>query len=307
MKSLGLIRYAIMIGAASASLAGCAGSQSISAPSAGYITATSMRNLGRPQYLPTIHAALPTTSSQGVSYHGGQVLVSPKVYLIFWGYKTYGDPNKVARLLTDYINAMGGSGHNNIYTQYYEQATAQKTYITNPKMQLGGVWYDQTNAVPGSPTDTQVAQEALAGSNHFGGYDPNGSYVVATPHGRSTAGFGTQWCAYHSATFSGNSLVSYTNLPYVPDAGRQCGADVITPPSDESGADEGVTIAEGAEEGDSVTDPNPGASWYSATGAEISNACGGPIKVKNVRFGKRRYTVGPMFSNASLSCVQRYN
>lgn len=307
MNSFELNRYAITIGAASVLLAGCGSQPSISVPGSGYVTASSVMNLGRPQYEPTQFTRRSGTSSQGVDYHGGLVLANPKVYLIFWGYKTYGDPNKVARLLIDYVTAMGGSGHNNIYTQYYEQVTAQKTYITNPKMQLGGVWYDQTNNVPGSPTDAQVAQEALIGASHFGEYDLNGSYVVATPHGRSTAGFGAQWCAYHSATFSGSSLVSYTNLPYVPDAGKQCGADAIKPPNDETGADEGVTIAEGAEEGDSATDPNPGASWYSTTGAEISNACGGPIKAKNVRFGKKRYTVGPMFSNASLSCVQRYN
>ena len=43
---------------------------------------------------------------------------------------------------------MGGSSHNNIYTQYYEKTGSTTTYITNPKKQLGGVWYDDTNAVP---------------------------------------------------------------------------------------------------------------------------------------------------------------
>ncbi len=48
------------------------------------------------------------------------------------------------------------------------------------------------------PTDAQVAQEALAGVSHFG-YDVNGSYIVATPHGRNSQGFGTTFCAHHSA------------------------------------------------------------------------------------------------------------
>jgi serine protease len=279
-------RFALSVGAAL--FAGCGGLQASAIPGRSVVPYAS------------------ETTSEGVTYHGGPVLVNPKVYLIFWGYRTYGDPNKVARLLTDYVAAMGGSRHNNIYTQYFEQATTQRIYITNPTMQLGGVWYDQTNGVPAGPTDSQVAQEALAGATHFGGYDPNGSYVVATPHGRSTSGFGTQWCAYHSITLSGSNMVSYTNLPYVPDAGKQCGADAITPPKDESAADEGVTIAEGAEEGDSVTDPNPGASWYSATAGEISNACGGATHIRNDRFGNRSYTVGSMFSNASGSCVQKY-
>jgi hypothetical protein len=285
-------------------LTGCATATTM--PGRGLLAQSLVMKLGRPQFLPTQFAARSATSSEGVNYHGGPVLVSPKVYLIFWGYKKYGDPNRVARLLTDYVAAMGGSGHNNIVTQYYEQETAQRIYITNPKMQLGGVWYDQTNDVPEDPTDAQVAQEALAGARHFSSYDPSGSYVVATPHGRSTLGFGTQWCAYHSVTFSGSNMVSYTNLPYIPDVGKQCGAGAIKPPKDESAADEGVTIAEGAEEGDSVTDPNPGTGWFSASGGEISDACGSPIKAHNDRFGKKSYTVGPMFSNASLSCVQTY-
>ncbi len=32
-----------------------------------------------------------------VFYDGGPVLVAPKLYIVFWGYKRYGDPDKVAR------------------------------------------------------------------------------------------------------------------------------------------------------------------------------------------------------------------
>ena len=144
--------------------------------------------------------AHPAVSGILFNYYNGPVLVTPHVYLIFWGYKTYGNPDKVAKLLKKYSKVMGGSGHNNIYTQYYQIVGSQTTYITNPrKKQLKGVWFDQTNAVPANPTDYQIAEESLAGVAKFG-YDANGSYVVATPHGHSTQGFGTEWCAYHSDT-----------------------------------------------------------------------------------------------------------
>lgn len=284
---------------------GCAAN--VAAPTTALTAPAQLQRFGGAQFLPTRFGARgATTSSQGLQYQGGPVLVHPKVYLIFWGYKTYGDPNKVAALLTDYVRAMGGSGHNNIYTQYYEELKAKKVYITDGTMQLGGIWYDQKNQVPESPTDAQVAQEALAGAVHFGGADPNGSYVVATPHGRSTSGFGTQWCAYHSATLSGSSLLSYTNLPYIPDVGATCGAFVVAPPKDESGADEGATIIEGSEEGDSVTDPGVGTGWVDLSGfGEIGDACAW-TDIQNDRFGKRSYTMAAMFSNASRSCVQTY-
>jgi hypothetical protein len=260
--------------------------------------------MGR-EYSPTRSAARGAVRPDYyVPYLGGPVLLDPEVYLIFWGYKKYGDPDGVAKLLTEYTKVMGGSGHNNIYTQYYDIVDSQTNYITNPKHQLGGVWFDNKNPVPQSPTDAQVAAESLNGVAHFG-YNVNGSYVVATPHGRSTSGFGTEWCAYHSATYSGSELVPYTNLPYIPDAGANCGAHFVTSPKDERAADEGVTIIEGAQEGDTVTDPDPGTGWYNVSGGEIGSTCEW-VDIGIDKFGKKRYIMGPMFSDATESCVQTY-
>jgi serine protease len=260
-----------------------------------------------PHYMATARAPSRDVSRAGLLEYGfGPVLPKPKVYLIFWGYKTYGDPDGVAKLLKAYSKYMGGSGHNNIYTQYYEYVISKKIMIKNPKMQLGGVWLDDTNSVPLSPTDAQVAEEALNGVAKFG-YDQNGSYVVATPTGRSSSGFGSVWCAYHSAASYNGQLVSYTNLPYMPNAGQNCGANQISPPSDESGVDEGVTIVEGHEYGESVTDPNPPYGWYAYFyGKEIGDLCEWQ-NIQNDPFRKHHsYTMQPMWSNAAGSCVQSY-
>jgi hypothetical protein len=256
-----------------------------------------------PHYMATAKAARPNVSKAILlNYGGGPVLTAPKAYIIFWGYGTYGDPDGVAALLKTYTKNIGGSGHDNIYTQYYMGSGSTQKFITNPRSQLGGVWFDNTNAVPTHPTDSQVAAEALNGVAQFG-YDPNGSYVVATPTGHSSVGFGTQWCAYHSATSYSGQLVSYTNLPYMPDAGGSCGANFTTPPSDETGTDEGVTIVEGHEYGESVTDPNPPTGWYNAQDGEIGDICAWQ-DIQNDKFHKKSYTMQPMFSNATQSCVQ---
>jgi serine protease len=238
-----------------------------------------------------------------VGYGGGPVLVHPKAYLIFWGYGTYGDPDRVETLLKRYSRAMGGSDHNRIYTQYYMTSGSQTIHITDGRRQLGGVWDDNTNPVPAQPTGAQVAAEALAGVAHFG-YNANGSYVVATPTQHSSSGFGTSWCAYHGRTFSNGKLVSYTNLPYQPDAGGNCGANIISPPSDETGTDEGVTIVEGHEYGESVTDPEPSNGWSSQYG-EIGDICAWQ-NIQNDPFRSFSYTMQPMFSNKTQSCVQAY-
>ena len=239
-----------------------------------------------------------------LNYSNGPVLVKPKVFIIFWGYNTYGDPDGVKTLLKKYAKAMGGSGHNDIYTQYYEKSGSKTVDIKNPRHQFAGAWEDDTNAVPTHPTDAQVAAESLQGVAHFG-YKANASYVVATPTQHSSTGFGTQWCAYHSATYSGGHLVSYTNLPYMPDAGSSCGSDIISPPSDESSTDEGVTIVEGHEYGESVTDPNPPTGWYNFSQGEIGDICAWQ-DIENDPFAKQSFTSQPMFSNATQSCVQSY-
>src|SRR5579863_4979254 len=149
--------------------------------------------------------------------------------------------------------------------------------------------------VPYDPTDAEVAQEALNGVAQFG-YDANGSYIVATPHGRSTQGFGPEFCAYRSSTIYNGQYVSYTNLPYMPDEGRNCGAYQIGRPSDERAVDEGVTIIEGHEYGESITDAVPSTGWTNANQDEIGDVCEW-LDIANDPFNSRSYTMQPMFSN----------
>jgi hypothetical protein len=258
-----------------------------------------------PHYMVTRQTSHPAVNPDlQIVYGNGPVLVAPKMYIIFWGYGTYGDASKVKPLLEQYAKVIGGSQYNNIYTQYYQIAGGVETYITNPSNQFGAVWSDNANTVPLHPTHAQIAAEAIKGVAHFG-YDSNGSYVVATPHLHSSSGFGTSWCAYHSSTISDRKVISYTNLPYIPDAGANCGANITSPPPDETSADEGVTIVEGHEYGESVTDPNPPTGWYNKFYGEIGDICAWR-NILNDPFGSKSYTSQPMFSNASGSCVHSY-
>jgi hypothetical protein len=282
--------------AAAFSIAGCAQNEATGTPAefqtneSGYL---------RPHYLPTRGAVRPAfRQDYGIGYKGGPVLTKPRLYLIFWGWHAAGDPNVVKPLLLHYARSIGGSGYNNIYTQYY----GPSGNIKNPHDQYGAAWFDDTHAIPAQPTDKQVAAEALRFIKQFG-YDANGAYVVATAHDHSTNGFGTKWCAYHSATTDGSRLVPYINLPYVPDAAANCGANYVSPPSDESGANEGVSIVLGQEYGDTITDPQPGTGWD--TNGEIGGLCVW-FDIQNDPYGKQSYTAQPMFSNASSSCVHSY-
>lgn len=236
-----------------------------------------------------------------VPYLGGVVISAPKFYFTFWGYKKGGDPNKVEPLLEEYAKSMGGSGHNNIETQYYEGSTGTRTYITNPAKQYGGAWNDDA-AIPKTPTDPEIAAQALKAVAHFG-YDPNGVYVVATAHNHGEVGFGTNWCSYHSNTYyKKTNVVPYSYLPYIPDAGKSCDANVIKPPSDESADDEGVTIYGGHEFGEVITDPLVSTAWDGPEG-EIADQCTFD-PMANEPFGTKSFTMQPMASDADNACVQ---
>jgi hypothetical protein len=249
-----------------------------------------------PQYMLTRSAARAAVA-YNLLYNGGPVLERPRLYLIFWGWHKGGDPDKVKPLLLHYAESIGGSGHNNIYTQYY----GPSGHIKNPAHQLGRA-FDDSASVPAHPTKDQIAGEAARFIKMFG-FDKNGAYVVATPHGHNTPGFGTQFCGFHDTTTYKGQTVPYIGLSYMPDAGANCGAGFITPPPDESAADEGVTIVLGAQYGDTITDPDPPTGWDG--GGEISNACAW-ADIQNDPFGQHSYTTQPMFSNASQSCVQSY-
>ncbi len=311
-------RVAGILGCVAAlTIAGCSAGGGV-APTAGSATQSSARDFSFsagwihkdgiiyhvPHYMVTRGHEPQVKADIVLTYYGGPVQVTPTVYLIFWNYTKYGDSHGVKSLLENYISSMGGSGHNNVYTQYFEDQGSKTVYITNPSNQYGGAWEDDTDRIPSHPTDAQVAAEALKGVAHFG-YNANASYVVATAHGHSTSGFATQWCAYHSATSSHGSLVSYTDLPYMPDGGASCGANIIGPPSDETAADEGVTIVQGHEQGESVTDPNPPYGWYNYQYGEIGDICAWQ-NIQNDPFGSHSYTMQPMFSNATQSCVHSY-
>lgn len=306
-RSQSLFRIALCSAFAAFAMAGCGGAGNL-APTGvadadgGWITAGAVV-YHRPHYSPTRESAshvLPDLFD--VPYLGGAVILKPKVYFDFWGFKKYGDPNKIRPLILDYAKSMGGSGHNNIETQYYEADGSTKTYIANPVDQFGGSWID-ASAVPKSPSDPQIAAETVKAVKHFG-YDANGVYFVVTPHGHNEANFPDHWCSYHSATVVKKKMIAYVYFPYMPDGGPSCGANSVKPPAGESAANEGVTIMAGHEIGEAITDPKPSTAWDGPAG-EIADVCAFN-NIANDKFGKRKFTMQEMVSDATQSCVQTY-
>ncbi len=254
-------------------------------------------------YAPTLDRArhrrawLLRVSSSGVSYHGGPVQYSPKVYVVFWGaiWKSRrGDPDGVKRYLRSFLNALNGSQWLSTITQYYGQYGSISNDTT-----FGGAYVDTTSQLPPHPSDEIIAYMAGLAAAHFGDYSGDAGYVVAMPHGHNPAEFGISYCAYHSYVSTISGLVSYTALPYMPDAGQTCGAGLVNDP----GTDDGVTIFEGHEQAETETDPVPFTGWFGQYQFEIADYCEF-TDLQNTPFGRRTFPTQPLWSNQDNACVQ---
>jgi len=235
---------------------------------------------------------------QTLTYRGGPVERTPRVYVAYWGFGTYGDPSGEMPYMNAFLNGMGGSTWLRTDSQYYQIVGGVHQKIGNPTGQLKGSWIDNS-AVPSSPTDAQIQGEAKRLAGHFG-FNKYASYVVATPTQHNTAGFGSSFCAYHGAFTGPKGVIAYTNMPYIPDAGANCGAGFINTP----GTLDGVSIVEGHEYAETETDPQPPSGWYNNSYGEIGDICAWMIPpAGNVVFTTGTFAVQGLWSNHSSACV----
>ena len=295
--------------AAMASLAACNAANTLSLPAASQATPTSfalqddggrpiahthvMRSMGVQSFVESL-----ARRGRPLRYHGGPVQTSPAIYVVFWGFGTYGDPSGEAARLTAFLNAVGASSWLNTVTQYYQSGP---THIANPASQLDGTWYDNTNSVPLHPTDAQIRAEAIRLAANVNVYSANAAYIVATPNGHNIKGFPRNFCAYHGDANASGSTIPYTNLPYMTNGGRYCGANSVN--GGAAGKLDGVTIVGGHELAETQTDPASG-GWWDSQGNEIGDKCAWRA-LRNTSFGSfGTFPTQPLWSNASGGCAQ---
>jgi len=257
--------------------------------------------------------------------HGGAIEQSAKIYIVYWGpqwasgFSTGGYSSAQAQSYVGaYFGGVGGSSWANSTTQYCQgvpsgtiQCGSAGVHPTNPAGELLGTWND-TSAVPTSPTQGQISAEASALAAHFGGVNPQADYMVFTPTGHSMNGFTTTWCAWHSS--SGG--MSYSYMPYQPDAGASCGQNFVNPGNNGfgNGYFDGFSIVGGHEYAETVTDPFPNSGWLDSRGAENGDKCAwiasGQGAATNITLGGNHFAVQSLWSNAFNSgaggCVNSY-
>ena len=224
------------------------------------------------------------STTNDLSYHGGVggigVETAPRIYLVLWGSQwNNNDPSGEVPTLESFYQSIGGSPWLNSVTQYCQgvasgtvSCNGAGTPAGNQANMFAGVWFDNASSAPSRPRQSQLAAEAVRAASHFGnttaGSNASVQYVIATSTGHSSSGFKTQYCAYHSSTSSSAGNIAYTNLPYITDAGASCGANF-----NGLGPNAGITIVEGHEAGETITDQFPNGGWLDSSGAENGDKC----------------------------------
>jgi hypothetical protein len=233
-----------------------------------------------------------------------------KVYLVFygsqWGRKgtdangnvtLSGDPSGEAPYLQKLIKGLGTNNElwSGVMTQYCDGVatgaqicpSTNKQHVAYPTGgALAGVWVDESAASPQLATGHQLGVEAVKAAAHFGNTtaasNRNAQYVVLSPTGTNPDGFNTlfgQFCAWHDyngdTTLTGGPVTSpygdiaFTNMPYVTDAGPSCGQNFVN----SNGTLDGVSIVEGHEYAETITDQNPAGGWTDSSGYENGDKC----------------------------------
>ena len=241
------------------------------------------------------HTFSPESGGTGgpLNYGGGPVQHNVSVYLVFWGSQWDSDSNGVESYMQNLFSGLGTSSDSwsTVTSQYTDNSGSGPTF--NGAV-LAGTWVDDGNAAPQSAAQSDIAAEAENGVSHFG-ITPTGDtqIVVLSPSGTNPDGFpNSGFCAWHDY----DGTVSYTNMPYVLDAGSGCGANSVSSQLD------GFSIVEGHEYAESATDPQPSSGWVASDGEENGDLCAW-YNLGSISLSTGSFAMQPTWSNSANGCA----
>jgi len=225
------------------------------------------------------------TSSKNLIDHGGPVIASANIYVIYWGNPS-DFPADFADGLSKFYEGFGNSSYANVLTQYLRGAPP-------PTATLVGSASD-TSAPPTRPPKLKrIVKEActFAGGN----VDPNGIYVVAASKSPLNANF----CAWHNVGTCKGSKIAVVYLPNVDSTCQITSTDL----NNYSRNTQSIVNYAAHELAESMTDPQINA-WLDSNGREVADKCetkfGPPVTLSNGSI----WRVQEYWSNAAGKCLQ---
>jgi hypothetical protein len=246
------------------------------------------------------HGGKPKSTSNGINYHGGPVMLgTTNLYYIWYG--DWGSDSAVP-ILNNLALSLGGSPYFNINTSYYD---GSNTKVSNAVAAPASTADNYSRGTALSDSDVQGIVTSAISSGALP-KDANGVYMVLTSADvNETSGFCTQYCGWHTHfAFIGNPA-------RCPSA---CSAQTSTSPNNNIGADAMASII-AHELDEAVTDPDLNA-WYDHRGRENADKCawkfGATYKsvngaLANMNLGGLDYLIQQNWVNANGgSCALSY-
>jgi hypothetical protein len=203
--------------------------------------------------------------SNGISYHGGPVMLgTTHVYYIWYGNWS---GNNAPSILTNLAQHIGGSPYFNINTTYYN---GSNTHVSNSV-----VYMSSTNDAYSQGSNLSDAQVQAIVSNAISSgalpKDTNGIYFVLTSADvNESSGFCTQYCGWHTRGTIAGSDIKYAFIGNPDRCPSACSVQT-TSPNGNAGAD-GMASIIAHELEEAVTDPDLNA-WYDNRGQENADKC----------------------------------
>jgi hypothetical protein len=253
-------------------------------------------------------------STSGMVYHGGPVILAPKIVAVYWAGSTIysggpaagatGSGTQDGSLIGFFLRNLGGSAYWNINTTYYNAANA---HVQN-SLAYTGFWAANVNVPASGSSVSDAGVQGIVATGLSSGkltYDPGTIYAVFSASGVNLGGgFGTQYCAYHGHfTWNGND-VKYAAMPYDYQFPSACSALSGSPNGDFPADAEVNTLAHETEE--FTTDPDLNA-WYDRRGNENADKCAWTFgttftsngAVANMTLGGKSFLVQQNWKNTS--------
>jgi hypothetical protein len=238
--------------------------------------------------------------SNGISYHGGPVMIGTKnVYYIWYGNWS---GNNASTILDNLAQHIGGSAYFNINTTY---TNGSGTHVTNSVSFAGSTTdnYSQGTALSDAQVEAVVASAISSGRLPS---DTNGWYGVLTSQDvNETSGFCTQYCGWHNHATIGGADIKYAFVGNAARCVNACSAQT-TSPNGNVGADAMASIISHELE-EATTDPDLNA-WFDRRGEENADKCAWTFgtestasngSVYNVVLGGTEYLIQQNWVNAS--------
>jgi hypothetical protein len=269
-----------------------------------------------------------------------------KVYVVFWGKQwgtkstdsngnlTFSkDSAGASARLQNFFKGLGTGGEtwSGTVTQYCDGSKVKSGATSCPAGAahvgyptggaFAGAWYDNSASEPSVASGHQLATEAIKAASHFGNTTAASNryaqYFIVSPSGTNPDDYQNGgFCAWHDyngdSGLSGGPVtstvgdVSFTNLPYLLDAGTGCGQNFVN--SGTAGNLDGFTIVGGHEYSETITDQNPAGGWIAQDGEENADECawiapGTAGGAGNIKTGNGSYPTQGSWSNDTNSCA----